>query len=189
MEYLNREDKLLVIIGPSAVGKTSVVKELQDREKVIVTPSWTTRPARKDETKRTIEHKFVTQDVFNIKKAKGYFLESVQLFKLPYWYGLPKILNPINKIIPVIMLRINLLTLLDKHYPNYIVYQIEDDFSKIKDRLNNRKKYGQEIGTRIDDYQYEINEGRKVAKRVFKNTTTVNKLADEIDKALLKDFN
>jgi guanylate kinase len=186
MSYLERSGKLLVIIGPSGAGKSSVITHLHAADIIVVTPSWTTRPPRPEEAQGTIEHHFVTEAIFKQKESAGFFLEAVQMFGLPYWYGLPKIEKSANKI-PVIMLRASLLPLLEKHYPSYLVYQIEDAVQNILPRLSKREAAGQALGSRLTDYQKEITAGRKRADRVFNNDDSIESLAERIETALKVD--
>ena len=51
---------VLVVIGPSASGKSTAVRELHRRGVVRVHPTWTTRPRRPDESDGALEHRFVT---------------------------------------------------------------------------------------------------------------------------------
>lgn len=189
LSFLKSNEPLLIIIGPSGSGKSSVVQNLAKRGVVEVTPSWTTRPPRKGEIQCSIEHKFVNDEMFNKRGAEEYFIEIVKLFGLNYRYGLPRITKPENKSVPLIMLRATILTLVPKHYTNYVVYQIEDRPTKVRERLLKRKAEGEQQGTRLRDYKKEIEGGRRVANRVFINKTSVELLADEIEKAIKKDFN
>ncbi len=184
---LHRDGKLLVIIGPSGAGKSSAIELLHAREIIDVTPSWTTRPPRPEETSGTLEHMFASEAEFANKKAAGYFLEAVQPFGLPYWYGLPKITAPPKGRVALVMLRVNLLPLLRKHYSNFTIYQIEDSLPKIKRRLQAREAAGQPLGSRLKDYQHEIDAGRQAAHRVFTNDTSVEALSARIEAALVED--
>lgn len=187
MPYLKPDDRLLVIIGPSGAGKTSALKLLHDQGVVEVTPSWTTRPPRHDETNGTLEHRFVDDDVFIGKKDEGYFLDSAQMFGLPYWYGLPKLEKPEGSRIATVMLSSRLLPLMDEHYTNYVVYQIEDAPEKVAQRLRERQAAGHDMGSRLTDYQEEIAAGRNRAQRLFTNDGTLEDLAGRIAEALIED--
>ncbi|MCX6729820.1 MAG: hypothetical protein NTV95_04265 [Candidatus Saccharibacteria bacterium] len=188
MIILKSDAPLLVVIGPSGSGKSSAVQELSRRGIVEVTPSWTTRPPRKGETSSTIEHKFVSEEEFNKQDSQGLFLEVVQLFNLPYRYGIPRLRQPKSGRIPLIMLRANLLPLLPKHYSNGIIYQIEDELSKVEDRLRKRQADGEQQGSRLQDYKKEVGLGRQSAHRVFTNDTDLGLLADAIETAIFEDF-
>src|SRR3954447_16585781 len=76
-------------IGPSGSGKSTVVRELAARGLVTVHPTWTTRPRRADERQGSLEHRFVSDDEFDELCRRGFFIETVSLFGLPFRYGLP----------------------------------------------------------------------------------------------------
>lgn len=187
MPHLKPDDRLLVIIGPSGAGKTSALKLLHEQGVVEVTPSWTTRPPRDDEMTGTLEHRFVDEGTFMKKKDEGYFLDSAQMFDLPYWYGLPKLEKPEGSRIATVMLQASLLPLMDKYYTNYTIYQIEDKPEKAAQRLQEREAAGHAMGSRFEDYQKEIEAGRKRAQRVFTNDSTLDNLAGQIAEALIED--
>lgn len=187
MIFLKSAAPLIVVIGPSGSGKSSAVQELARRGVVEVTPSWTTRPPREGETSSSIEHKFVSEEEFNKQASQGLFLEVVQLFNLPYRYGIPRLQQPKSGRIPLIMLRANLLPLLPKHYINGTIYQIEDELSKVQNRLRKRQADGEQQGSRLQDYKKEVGLGRQSARRVFTNDTDLGLLADAIEKAIDED--
>lgn len=187
MSYLKPDDRLLVIIGPSGAGKSSVLRLLHDQGVVRVTPSWTTRSRRQDEADDTLEHRFVSEAEFKKKVGEGYFLEAAQLFDLPYWYGLPKLEKPEGSRVATVMLRASLLPLMDKHYKNYTIYQIEDEREKTAVRLQEREAAGHKMGSRLKDYEDEISAGRARAQRVFTNDGTLEELAGQIATALIED--
>src|SRR3954451_2133494 len=85
---------VVVFIGPSGSGKSTVVRELADRGLVTVHPTWTTRPRRQDEQAGSLEHRFVSDAEFDRLCERGFFLETVTLFGLPYRYGLPPVGSP-----------------------------------------------------------------------------------------------
>ena len=74
---------VLVVIGPSASGKSTAVRELHRRGVAHVHPTWTTRPRRPDEGDGTLEHRFVTDAMFDELDAAGFFLGTVVLPGLP----------------------------------------------------------------------------------------------------------
>jgi guanylate kinase len=184
------KDRILVIIGPSGAGKSSLAKVLQDRRLIRLTPSWTTRSPRMDERSGSIEHVFVSDAEFGSKVDDAFFLEEVELFGLSYRYGLPAVeVGPFeNNEVPTIMLRAPLLSLLSKHYKNYITYQIEDSYERISGRLRERAVMGEEQGQRLEVYDKEVHAGRQFASRVFVNDTSIEELADRVMSAINDDF-
>jgi guanylate kinase len=188
IDFISGHDPVLVIIGPSGSGKSSAVQELVRRGAVEVTPSWTTRPPRHGETAETVEHVFVSDKVFDESVGRGEFLEVVQMFGLPYRYGLPTVRKPAGGKVPLIMLRAPLVPLLPKHFPTHVIYQIEDSEDRVMERLKNRREKGEEQGTRATDFEKEIALGRERAHRLFMNNADIDVLADELQAKLAEDF-
>lgn len=75
---MKRKGRLIVISGPSGVGKGTVVKALMDRDpRVRLSVSATTRPKRPSETDG-IQYHFVTHEEFERMIAEDLFLEHAQ---------------------------------------------------------------------------------------------------------------
>lgn len=188
MHNTNCSFRILVVIGPSGSGKSTTLRLLGERQLVKVVPTWTTRPPRPEELQNDMEHKFVSLSEFQEGEKAGLILVAKQMFSLPYWYGLPIIEKPDNGLIPLIILRASLIDLFSKHYSNYLIYQIEDTLPRIRDRLSERKLFGEAIGSRLDDYENEIAIGRKMAKRSFINDGAAKSLSNNLKRAILEDF-
>ena len=178
--------KVLVIIGPSGTGKSSVVGKLVDKGVVEITPSWTTRPPRHSESANNFEHQFVSKAEFKRKEEQGYFLDTVELFGLPYEYGMPKVNFETAKV-PLIMLRAPLVSLLKKYYPDHIVYQIETPYEEVKKRLETREFLGDKIGSRLDQFNEELDLGRQLADKIFINEN-IQETSDAIQISIKEDF-
>ncbi|HET7673087.1 MAG TPA: hypothetical protein VFK11_01060 [Candidatus Saccharimonadales bacterium] len=187
MSFLEKSQPLLVIIGPSGTGKTTVISRLAARKILEVAPSWTTRPKRYDEDDNTIEHVFCDEEEFNRAKEKGFFVETVKPFGLPYEYGLPRIKTPSGGAIPAVMLRAPLIVRLLPHYDNPVIYQIEADKDRVKEALEKRAVAGSEPGTRLKDYEAELKLGRKLAGKIFINED-LDETVEQIARELVKDF-
>jgi len=70
--------KLVLIIGPSGVGKSVILKTLRDRHPEIVFPrSATTRPRRSGEGDDL--YRFVSEEEFSEWLSEGRFLETAQV--------------------------------------------------------------------------------------------------------------
>ncbi|MDJ0925021.1 MAG: guanylate kinase [Acidimicrobiia bacterium] len=78
---------LLVVSGPSGVGKTSVVQALADRMAFHFSVSWTTRRPRPGE-QDGVDYVFVDRAVFEHGIAAGGFLEWAEYSG--YLYGTPR---------------------------------------------------------------------------------------------------
>src|SRR4030095_14446484 len=79
---------VLVIIGPSASGKSSLVRELHRRRVVRAHPTWTTRPRRDAEPGGPPQHRFAWAAESDELCARGHSLAPAALPGLPHRYGL-----------------------------------------------------------------------------------------------------
>ncbi len=75
---------LVVISGPSGVGKTTICRSLVDRLGAKLSISATTRPAGVKEVDRQ-DYFFLSEQEFKERLAKGEFLEHAEVFG--HWYG------------------------------------------------------------------------------------------------------
>jgi guanylate kinase len=85
---MSKPGKLVIISGPSGVGKTTVLKRLYDRCRLPLAPSVsaTTRPMRPGE-KEGVNYHFLTDQQFQRHRQQGDFLECVEVFGRGHWYG------------------------------------------------------------------------------------------------------
>jgi guanylate kinase len=80
--------KLVVLSGPSEVGKTTVRKQLFEAAPVPLafSVSATTRPPRPGE-QDGVDYHFLSQEEFARRRQRGEFLECFQVFGRDHWYG------------------------------------------------------------------------------------------------------
>jgi guanylate kinase len=83
-----RQGKLVVVSGPSGVGKGTLVKELLKRCPLPLTlsVSATTRSPRPGEQDGRDYH-FLTREEFDRKREGGQLLECFEVFDSGHWYG------------------------------------------------------------------------------------------------------
>jgi guanylate kinase len=179
---------VLVVIGPSASGKSTAVRELHRRGVVRVHPTWTTRPRRPDEHAGALEHAFVSDAEFDARAAAGFFLGTVSLPGLPFRYALPR--PPLADTGPVdtIMARAPFVELFAEFFPNRLVYQIEDTYEHACARLMERETSTEETVARLREHDAEVNAGRAIAARVFSNDRTLDALVADIAASLRIDL-
>jgi guanylate kinase len=80
--------KLVVISGPSGVGKSTVVREVLSHfgPRLRLSVSATTRPPREGE-QDGVDYFFLSDGEFARRRANGEFLESIEVFGRGHWYG------------------------------------------------------------------------------------------------------
>ena len=80
--------KLVVISGPSGVGKSTVVRQVlaQFGPQLRLSVSATTRPPRGDE-RDGVDYFFLSDAEFARRRSAGEFLECVEVFGRGHWYG------------------------------------------------------------------------------------------------------
>jgi guanylate kinase len=186
-QLLPPDASVLVIIGPSGVGKSAIVRELVDIDLIDLTPTWTDRPPRSEENE--LEHAFVTSERFDQLVEEDFFSHPpLTFFNLPYRYAVPKLRMPRPDQTPAVMARISARPLIDKLYPNRIFYQIEAPYKLVASRLEERAQTGDQLGSRLTDYDIEISQGREVARRTFMNDGPLSSVLRQIIDAISEDF-
>jgi guanylate kinase len=80
--------KLVVVSGPSGVGKSTVVGEVlaQLAGRLVRSVSATTRPPRPGE-QDGIDYHFLSAEEFHHRREAGDFLETAEVFGRGHWYG------------------------------------------------------------------------------------------------------
>ncbi len=80
--------KLVVISGPSGVGKSTVVREVLSRfdGQLRLSISATTRAPRPQE-QDGVHYRFLSSEEFRQRRERGEFLECIEVFGRGHWYG------------------------------------------------------------------------------------------------------
>ena len=175
---------ILLIIGPSGSGKTTIVNRLHKDGIVELHPTWTTRPMREGE-RNGIEHLFVSDKEFNKAATNDVFLMVRTPFGLQYHYGLPKL--PLEHDKPIaVMLRADVCDEFLSLYPDAATYQFFAPPEVVAQRMQQRND--DSIGTRITQYQIEVEAGGAYADRIFDTSKDFDEVYEECKKAILSDF-
>ncbi len=91
MSERNAEGKLIVLSGPSGVGKTTLCQRVLEEVPARLSVSATTRRPRRSE-KEGVDYYFLSAEQFAARKQAGEFLESAEVFG--NLYGTP--LGPVR---------------------------------------------------------------------------------------------
>ncbi len=83
-----RQGKLVIVSGPSGVGKSTVLGQLfkECPLPLVMSVSATTRPPRPGE-QDDIDYHFLSPEEFDRRRRRGEMLESFDVFGRGYWYG------------------------------------------------------------------------------------------------------
>lgn len=84
----NARGKLVVVSGPSGVGKTTVMQRVYKRSTLplVASVSATTRGPRPGEVDG-VDYHFLTAEEFDRRRRQGEFLECFEVFGQNCWYG------------------------------------------------------------------------------------------------------
>jgi len=168
--------KLLVISGPSGVGKGTIVKHLQDRykeenKKLYLSISCTTRNPREGE-KDGVSYYFITEKEFKKRIKQNDFLEY-NVYGTGKYYGTPKstVLKYLKNGYDVILeIDINGYKQIKENYPDSIgVFIMPPNAKELYNRLKERNTETEEvIKVRLETAKKEMR-GRKIYDHIIVN--------------------
>lgn len=173
-----RSGKLVVISGPSGVGKTTLLRRLLGAFPALVpSVSATTRPPRKGE-QDGVDYHFLSPEAFERRRAAGEFLECCRVYGRQHWYG-----TLVDEVAPRlaagkwVVLEIDVegtLSILEK-YPEAITIFVEPSHpDQLLERLRGRGTESPEaMARRLEVARRELLEAHRYRHRV------VNENVDE----------
>ncbi len=168
---------LVVLSGPSGVGKGTIAKKLVKRNKdFFLSVSCTTRSPRKGET-NGVEYFFISKPEFKEKINNDGFLEYSEHFE--NFYGTPKefVLDKLAHKDVILEIDVNGGLNVKKNYENALLIMIlPPSMEELKNRLIKRKTESLEkIELRMQRIEYEL------GKKELYDFTVIN---DDLDKAV-----
>lgn len=178
---------LLVLIGPSATGKSTLARALARRGLVTLVPTWTTRPRRPDEPGDTAEHRFIDTAGFNRLRAERALLGEARLPGLPYRYGLPR-LDGLTGTGLVIARADQVALLAAATGLDPVIYQLCAPIHQVAARLAERGSSAAEQQARLTGFHAERVAGAQLCDRSFLNNGSISELITAVSQALAADF-
>jgi len=161
MGDLNSEEKkglVVVISGPSGVGKTTITHALIDRLNADFSVSATTRPITNADTEGK-DYYFLTVEEFEAKIQAGGFLEYARVFD--HYYGTPR--EPVEKARDegrLVILEIDVqgaFQVREKLPDAFMIFVLPPSEDDLLNRLRKRQRESEEvIARRFQEAKHEI---------------------------------
>ena len=183
---MNNSQKLIIITGPSGVGKGSIVKELLERNKIFwVSISATTRKPREGEIDG-IHYYFLSKEKFKQMIDDELFLEWAKFADNFYGTPINSIKSKIKSGFKVILeIEVEGANQVKRKFPNSLsVFLLPPDKEELERRIRNRGTDDEDsISKRLKRAEFEIN-----SSKYFDYVLTNKSIPETVDK-LLKIIN
>ena len=186
---MNNEGKIIILIGASGSGKTTVYNMIKKKgEKVYIPVYTTTRPKRINEEEGK-SYYFCTEENFDKKKDQFLYIYCCHGFM----YGIPKDIKKYYKNGYTVILGISrkLIPSIKAEFMNTLVGYIDVDYDKLQDRIKKRDSSisDSEISERCKK-GYEIiewaNDNKSMLDFVIRNSGQLDELEKRINTVVLK---
>ncbi len=180
----NAQGKLVVVSGPSGVGKSTVVREVLNRfpSRLRLSVSATTRPPRPNE-QDGIHYHFLTDQQFFERRQRDEFVETIEVFGRGHWYGtLWSEVRPFLAAGKWVLLEIDVdgaENVLKQFNEPISIFICPDSFEELERRLRSRATENEEsIERRLNVARTELKLADRYEYRVVNKT--VAKAVDDI---------
>ena len=185
------DGKLIIISGPSGVGKTTVVQGLLEQCKLPLelSISATTREPRGEEQDGR-DYFFLSHKEFDAQRSKDDFLECCEVFGQGHWYGTLK--APVAASLSDgkwVILEIDVegaMKVLDQYPDAITIFVGPENLEKLEERLRNRRTETEEkIRRRLARAKHELSFANRYQHFVVNDTVeqTVSELCQILDAA------
>jgi guanylate kinase len=179
-----KQGKLVVVSGPSGVGKSTVVPKVMDKlagrlERSISATTRQPRPGERD----GVDYHFLEPEEFARRREAGEFLETVEVFGRGHWYGtLWDAVRPRLTAGKWVLLEIDVKgaeEVLHKYADALTIFIRPSSLKELERRLRSRGTENEEaIRRRLEVAQREIAHADRYAYQITNNT--VSQAVDEI---------
>ncbi|MDE7440107.1 MAG: guanylate kinase [Clostridia bacterium] len=176
-------NKLIIISGPSGVGKGTIVNELLKKGDYALSISCTTRPPRSGESEG-VSYFFISKHEFHSMIKQGGFLEYDKHFG--NLYGTPKdfVEKQLQTKNVILEIEVNGALNAKKSYPQALLLMIlPPSLEELKARLNHRgTESPKKIKKRMERIEYELSQRDKYDYTVINDD--LQRAVDEIEEII-----
>ena len=180
---MKNQKKLIILTGPSGVGKGTVVREILDKDKNIwLSISATTRDPREGEREGE-NYYFMNQEKFKEMIAQNLFLEWAQFAGNFYGTPISSVNEKIKKGFTVLLeIEVEGAKQIKEKFPNSMsIFLLPPDIKELERRIRNRgTEKEEEIVKRLSRANYEISVSNQF------DFALTNQNVDETAKKIIK---
>lgn len=180
--------KLIIITGPSGVGKTTIVNRILDQEPEITRVlNYTTRKPR-DHEQNQVDYNFIDTKDFEKKIKQGFFLEYANVYGNYYGNSLEEIINLLEKGQHVIMTTdIQGVKNIEEKMPETLTIFIKpDNLDNLKKRLKKRNLPKEIFEQRWQKVQEEMQQADLCDYQVINAENKISETVDQVLKIIKK---
>jgi len=176
-----------IITGPSAVGKTTIAKEVLSRLKNFkASTTYTTRPQRKKDTEDKIMY-YISEPEFRIMIDDDKFIEWAQVYG--NFYGTSKKALQENLKTHNVLMNIDVqgAKIIKQKMPKHIsIFILPEQIKDIETRINKRKMDKVMKARRIEEAKSEIAQAEHFDYRIINYNNKIEDAIEKIVKILAK---
>jgi guanylate kinase len=180
-QALNR-GKLVVVSGPSGVGKSTICREVVNRTSAILSVSATTR-VKSPQEMDGLDYRFISRDEFLAMVRRNEFLEYAEVFGNLYGTPRDKVEESL-KAGKAVILEIDVQggRQVREHYPDVIlIFIVPPNVDELVRRISGRARDSAEAAKkRLEAAQREI----AAAKQFYKHTVVNDNLEDAVNEVI-----
>lgn len=186
---MNNEGKIIILIGASGSGKTTVYNMMKKKSQKVYIPIYTTTRQKRINEKAGENYYFCTKE--NFEKEKNQFLYVYCCHG--FMYGIPKDIKKYYKNGYTVILGVSrkLISSIKAEFRNTLVGYIDVDYDELQDRIKKRDSSisDNEIIERCNK-SYQIiewaNSNQEMMDFIIRNKGQLSDLEKKIDEVILE---